>query len=135
MPSAAQSSTVSINMPGSGSSAAVVPSASARWATCAAPSSSQARASSRDTPGLGTPAQKDMASAPVSAATSSARDRNSIRRARPAGSAVSRVGSCLARGSSRKRAPVSTTQPRPNVRSRAARRRRASGKSGAKGSR
>ena len=39
--------------------------------------------------------------------------------ARP-GRRVTRVGSCLARGSSRKRAPVSTTQPSPSCRSRAA---------------
>ena len=129
MPSAAQSSTVSISMPGSGSSAATVPSASARRATSAAPSAQPApRLRRGPRPASARPPR--TTSRPPRSPPRPRAPGTGTRPGAPAppGRRVTSVGSCFAVGSSRKRAPVSTTQPSPSCRSRAATRRRCSGK-------
>ena len=67
------------------------------------------RCSSGDAASIAAPDQKLTASEPSSAAMSTARLRKSSRLSRPGGG-LSSVGWCLRRGSSRKRAPVSTTE-------------------------
>ena len=101
---------VSMNMPGSGSNARGTPRRAAWSHSRRQPSVSRRISSSSGAASSGDPDQKLTASEPSAAATSIANSRNCNRRARPSADALMRVGWCLRHGSSRKRAPVSTTE-------------------------
>ena len=113
-----QCATVATAIPGSGSSDGVSPSARIAAQVRRTPSSKRCCESAPGERSM--PAQNDTTCAPRSRPRRAARAEKSMRRSTAAASRVISVGSCLWRGSSRKRAPVSITGRSDNFASSAA---------------
>ena len=113
LPKLVQTSSVSTTIPGSGSKPTTTPRRSACSKTGPSDSVNRSQAVAGGAPSCTTPAQSETQSLPSAAAMSIDRHKKSTRRARCSARGETSVGSCFARGSSRKRAPVSTTDAVP----------------------